>query len=134
LGVRTLQDLVRPEIRFISIAQPELAPYGQAAIDALKAAGLWETLQTRVVYANNISVARQYAATGNADAAFTASSLVLQDAGTIIQVDSSLYSPIDQAMGIVAASQRQSLARQFAAFVASVEGKAILRNSGYGIP
>jgi molybdate transport system substrate-binding protein len=130
----TLDSLLRPEIRFIAIAQPELAPYGKAAIEALKAAGLWERLQPKVVYANNINMARQFATTGNADVAFTAHSLVLKDPGNVTKVDPKLYTPIDQALGIVAASSQQSLAKQFTAFVMGTRGKEILRGSGYDVP
>jgi molybdate transport system substrate-binding protein len=83
-GVRELQDLVGPEVRFIAIAQPELAPYGQAAVEALRAAGLWDKLQSKFVYANSISAAKQLAESGNADAAFTAYSLVLQESGVVL--------------------------------------------------
>jgi len=78
-GVRELKDLARQSVRFIAIAQPELAPYGQAAVDSLKAAGLWDVLQPKVVFANNISQAKQFAISGNADAAFTAYSLAPVD-------------------------------------------------------
>jgi molybdate transport system substrate-binding protein len=132
-GIRTLEDLVQPEIRFIAIAQPELAPYGNAAVETLKASGLWDRLQPKMVYANSINMARQLATTGNADAAFTAYSLVLNDAGNVIKVDRKLYSPLDQALGIVAASSEQGPANQFTAFVAAAPGKGILRKNGYEV-
>ncbi|MEO5926285.1 MAG: molybdate ABC transporter substrate-binding protein [Bryobacteraceae bacterium] len=132
--LRTLNDLLRPEVRVIAIAEPELAPYGKAAVEAMKAAGLWDRVQPKIVYASNINMARQYATTGNADVAFTAYSLVLKDPGKVIRVDAKLYSPIDQALGVVAASAQQNLAKQFTAFVVAAQGKQILRKSGYTIP
>lgn len=133
-GLRELKDLARPDVKFISIAQPQLAPYGEAALEAIKAAGLWETLQPKIVYASNISMARQYAATGNANAALTAYSLVRKDAGAVVKVDPSLYKPIDQAAGIVESSGQAAQARQFLAFLAGLEGKKILSAHGYLIP
>ncbi len=130
-GVRQLKDLTRPEVKFISVAQPELAPYGKAAVEAMKAAGLWEALQPKIVYASNISMARQFAATGNANAAFTAYSLVLKDPGAVVKVDPSLYKPIDQAAGIVASSPQAMHARQFLAFLAGRDGKKVLEANGY---
>jgi molybdate transport system substrate-binding protein len=130
----SLDDLTRPEIRMIAIAQPELAPYGQAAVEAMRTAGLWDRLQPKLVFANNIGMARQFAATGNAEAAFTAYSLVMQEPGTILKVDPKLHAPLDQALGILTASTQQEPARAFAAFLASKEGKTILRNSGYIAP
>jgi molybdate transport system substrate-binding protein len=132
--VRTLNDLARPEIRVIAIAQPELAPYGKAAVETLKAVGLWEKVQPKIVYANSINMARQFATSGNADVAFTAYSLVLKDSGTVIKIDARLYSPLDQALGIVAASSHQELAKQFTSFLAGTQGRAILLKSGYDVP
>jgi molybdate transport system substrate-binding protein len=63
----TLNHLTAPRIRYIAIAQPELAPYGLAAVEALKAAHLWTALESKAVYATSISQARQMAASGNAD-------------------------------------------------------------------
>jgi molybdate transport system substrate-binding protein len=132
--LRELTDLLDPKIRYIAIAQPALAPYGQAAVEALKAAGLGDKLQSKFVYANSISDARQLASSGNADAAFTAYSLVLHDAGTVLKVDARLYQPIEQALGIVASSPRIREAQQFDSFLLGPEGQAILANSGYLAP
>lgn len=133
-GVRELKDLSGQQIRFIAIAQPELAPYGQATIEALRAAGLWEPLKPKVVYANNISLAKQLAASGNADAAFTAYSLVLHDPGTVLKVDPHLYHPIEQALAIVSSSERVEEAKKFRSFLLGAEGRTILAKSGYLLP
>jgi molybdate transport system substrate-binding protein len=133
-GIQQLKDLTSPKISFIAIAQPKLAPYGQAAIEALKNAGLWEPLQPKIVYANSISMAKQLAASGNADAAFTAYSLVLHERGTVLKVDPALYHPIEQALGIVASTSRMEEAQQFRSFLLGPEGRAILAKSGYLLP
>lgn len=132
--VRELKDLTRPEIRFIAIAQPALAPYGAAAVEAMKASGIWEALQPKIVYANDIRMARQYAATGNANAALTAYSLVLKERGTVLKIDSKLYTAIDQALGVVASSRQSTEARQFTAFVLGSEGRSIFSKGGYLVP
>ena len=98
IGIRELKDLAGQNVRFIAVAQPELAPYGQATIEVLKNADLWKVVQPKMVYANSISQARQMAASGNADAAFTAYSLVLHDRGTVLKIDPNLYHPIEQAI------------------------------------
>jgi molybdate transport system substrate-binding protein len=133
-GIRELHDLARPPVRFIAVAQPELAPYGQATIEALRQAGLWDATQPKIVYANSISMAKQMAATGNADAAFTAYSLVLHDQGIVVKVDPRLYHPIQQALAIVASSERTEEAMQFRSFLLGPEGSAILGNHGYLLP
>jgi molybdate transport system substrate-binding protein len=133
-AVGRIEDLVSPPVRTIAIAKPELAPYGEAAVESLKSAGIWDQVQGKVVYAENIAMARQYGSSGNADAAFTAYSLVLHDAGKIIQVDEKLHSPIAQELGIVAASTHQAEARKFTAFFLSGGGRDILRDFGYSFP
>jgi molybdate transport system substrate-binding protein len=133
-GVRELKDLAGPQIRFVAIAQPELAPYGQAAVEVLKRTGLWGSVQPKLVYGTSISMAKQYAASGSANAAFTAYSLVLHEKGTVLKIDSHLYKPIQQALGIVAASPHIEEARQFRSFLLGDEGRAILSNNGYELP
>ena len=134
LAVRELKDLAGPQIRFVAIAQPELAPYGQAAVDVLKGAGLWDSVQPKLVYGTSISMAKQYAASGSANAAFTAYSLVLHEKGTVLKIDSHLYKPIQQALAIVAASPHAEEARQFRSFLLGDEGQTILANGGYLLP
>ena len=133
-GIRELQDLAKPPVHFIAVAQPKLAPYGQATIEALHNAALWDATQPKIVYANSISMAKQMAATGNAEAAFTAYSLVLHEKGTVLKIDPRLYKPIQQALAIVATSQRIAEANQFRSYLLGPEGRAILTKSGYLLP
>jgi molybdate transport system substrate-binding protein len=133
-GVRELKDLAGQHVRFIAVAQPELAPYGQATIEALRNVGLWETVHPKLVYANSISQAKQLATSGNADAAFTAYSLVLHDRGTVLKIDPNLYHPIEQALAIVASSVRIEEAKQFRSFLLGAQGRTILAKSGYLLP
>jgi molybdate transport system substrate-binding protein len=134
IGVRELNDLTGSHVRFIAVAQPALVPYGQATIEALTNAGLWDALRPKVVYANSINQAREMAASGNADVAFTAYSLVLHDQGTVVNIDPHLYRPIKQALAIVAASVQIEQAKQFRSFLLSPEGRTILSKGGYLLP
>jgi len=133
-GIRELQDLAKQPVHFIAVAQPQLAPYGRATTETLKNAALWEVTQPKIVYANSISMAKQMAATGNAEAAFTGYSLVLHDKGTVVKIDPQLYNPIKQALAIVASSERIEEAKQFRSFLLGPEGRAILTKSGYLLP
>jgi molybdate transport system substrate-binding protein len=103
-------------------------------VDALQKLGIWEKVKAKVVYAENISMAKQYGRSKNADAVFTAYSLVLHEGGKVIQVDESLHKPIDQELGIVAKSNRQEAAKKFVAFLLTGAGKTILRGYGYQSP
>ena len=133
-GIQSLQDLVKPEIKFIAIAKPELAPYGQASVETLQRLGLWDRIQPKIVYAENINGAKQYGLSHNADAVFTAYSLVLHEPGRVIPVDGDLHQPIDQALGILASSAHQDAGRKFADFLLHGGGRQILRDSGYETP
>jgi molybdate transport system substrate-binding protein len=133
-GIRELKDLGRTQIRFIAIAQPELAPYGQATVEVLQGADLWQTVQPKLVYGTSISMAKQFAASGSANAAFTAYSLVLHETGTVLKIDPHLYKPIEQAVGVVTASTHLDEAQQFRSFLLGAEGRAILANRGYLLP
>jgi molybdate transport system substrate-binding protein len=126
-----IADLVKGEVRFVAIAKPELAPYGEAAVEALQRLNLWWQVQPKIVYAENINVAKQYGMSNNADAVFTAYSLVLHEAGKAIRVDEALHQPIDQELGIIARSKHLQSARKFVEFLLHGEGHAILLSSGY---
>jgi len=134
IEMKDLRDIVDPKIRYISVAQPKLAPYGQATVEALTKAGLWQAVQSRVIYANSISQAKQTATSGNAEVAFTAYSLVLSERGTILKVDPALYHPIQQALAVVSSSSQPENAKRFCVFLRSPAGQKILRDRGYLIP
>lgn len=129
-----LEDLGRGEVRRIALADPRLAPYGLAAEQALRAAGLWERLQPRLVFAENVAQALQYAETGNAEAALVAFSLCRQAQGRWIMVPAELHQPLDQALVLVRDSPRVREARSFAAFLLGPQGQGILRSFGYEVP
>jgi molybdate transport system substrate-binding protein len=130
--IRTLADLTKSSIRTIAVATPALAPYGAAAIDTLKQAGLWDKLQRKVVYAPSIAIAKQFADTGNAEAAFTALALTINQKENQFEVKTP--KPIDQAAAIIKASKEQKDARAFMAFLASPEAREILHRFGYADP
>ena len=129
--VDTPQDLTRAEVTHLAIANPQFAPYGQAAVETLKTLRIWDAIQPKVVFAQNVSMATQYAATRNADAAFTALALVYDQGGRKIQIAEDLHQPIDQAIAVVRGSRRPDEARKFVEFVLSAPAKQILKRYGY---
>ncbi len=129
-----LQDLAGDEIRIIALAKPEVAPYGRAAVETLRSLRLWDQVQPKLVYAQNVLMARQFAESGNADVAFTASSVLKAEVGRQIEVDEQLHGPIDQALGILRGSSRSADARRFAQFVVGEDGQTLLRRFGYRSP
>ena len=122
-------------MRKIAIANPALAPYGLAAQQAFAKAGLTQTVAARLVTAENIGQALQYAQSGNADVALTALSLVVDDrTDPYVIVPDNLHAPIAQSVGLVKASAQQALARQFIAFLTSKAAAPIWKRYGYELP
>jgi molybdate transport system substrate-binding protein len=132
--IHSLNDLTKSGIRAIGVARPELAPYGEAAVEALKNSGLWDKLEAKIVYAPSIAIAKQFADTGNTEASFTALALTIGQSGDRYMVDEKLHKPIDQALGIVAASEERKNARAFTAFLAGPAARDILTRFGYAYP
>lgn len=129
--INRIEDITRPEVERIAIAKPDVAPYGRATVEALRALKLWQQVEPKVIYGQNVSQTRQYAATGNAEVAFIPQSLVKSNEGQSIEVDEQLHQPIDQAIAVVKDSRQQEAAQQFIAFVLSPEGQALLERYGY---
>src|ERR1700728_2459171 len=115
--IAKIEDLKANDVHIIAVANPKLAPYGAAAVETLQHVGLWDQVKDKIVYAENINMAKQYGTSKNADAVFTAYSLVFKESGKAIQVDESLHQPIVQKLGIVASSKHRDAAQSFVTFV-----------------
>jgi len=131
LGVETVEDLLRPEVRRVAIANPEHAPYGVAARQSLQTAGLWESVQPKLVFGENVRQALQFAETGDVDVAIVPLSLSTSSGGRWKLIPESLHTPIDQALAVVSGSPRQTQARDFATFICGSEAGSILREYGF---
>jgi molybdate transport system substrate-binding protein len=130
--VERIEDLARDGVTHVAIANPQLAPYGRAAVETLHALHLWETVQPKIVYGQNISTTTQYAATGNADAAFTALALVHDKAGgRKIEVPENLHTPLNQAIAVVRGTPKPDQARKFVEFITSAKAREVFQQYGY---
>ena len=129
--------LLDPTVQKIAIANPEHAPYGRAAVEALKHAGIYEKVQPKLVYGENISQAAQFVQSGNAQAGIIALSLAVSPAmksGQRWGVPVEQYSPIEQAVVILKSARDKDSARAFLAFVSSDAGQRTLANYGFATP
>ncbi len=129
LSINSLDSLTDPRITHIAIANPNHAPYGVAAQQALQRAGLWDKVKDKVVLAENVRQCLQYAETGNAQVALLAWSLVISRNGVL--VPESLHDPILQAGGVVAASSRRKDAADLLDLLLSPQGRALLARFGF---
>ena len=118
----------------ISIANPAAAPYGAAAVETMKALGLYDSLQAKVVQGNSIAQAYQFIDTGNAELGFVAlSQLAKVTAGSRWVVPQSLYKPILQDAVLLKKGDDSAPARAFLAFLKTPEARAIIEKYGYGL-
>ncbi|HWS85898.1 MAG TPA: molybdate ABC transporter substrate-binding protein [Pyrinomonadaceae bacterium] len=134
LKLERVEDLARPEFKKVAIANPEHAPYGAAAREALQTAGVWEAVAPKLVYGENISQTLQYAESGNVDAAIVALSLSTQSEGRWVLIPAELHKPLNQALAVIKATKHEQEARRFAAFVNSAEGRGVMRKYGFVLP
>ncbi len=130
----TPADLLAPTIRHIALANPAHAPYGLAARQALEAAGVWEKLQEKLVFAENVRQTLQFVQSGEVEVAIVARSVADVPEITWTLLDESLYKPLDQALAIVTASPNKAAAAQFTALVLSDQGRSVLKKYGFSLP
>jgi len=119
----------------IAIANPEHAPYGRAAVAAMRGAGVYDRVSSRLVLGENVSQAAEFVTTGNADAGLVALSLVLSDpvreVGTWWEVPADSFPRLDQG-GVVLRDSAGARAVRDA--LLSPEGQAIMQRYGFTLP
>lgn len=127
----SLEDLRKNNITRVAIANPEHAPYGMAAKEALRSAGLWDELKPKLVYGENIRQALQFVESGNAEAGIIARSIADSPGIDYAEVPSALHEPISQAAGVVSSSKEKEGARAFIKFVNGPKGSSIMKKYGF---
>ncbi|MDO8813251.1 MAG: molybdate ABC transporter substrate-binding protein [Gallionella sp.] len=137
-GRMTLADLDDSSIRKIAIANPKHAPYGKRAEEALKAAGVWEKVEAKLVYGENVAQAAQFVQTGNAQAGIIALSLALSPElakqGSYALISDRLHQPLEQGFIITKRAAENPLAQAFARFMAGKEARAVMTRYGFVLP
>lgn len=130
----SLEELAQDRYVKIAIANPEHAPYGAAAKQALERAGVYERVKSRLVYGENILQTKQLADSGNADVAIIALSLAIDGGGAYAEVPEDRYDPLDQALVVCAPPDRSVDAEAFTAWIGDAQGRAIMRRYGFLLP
>jgi len=131
-----MEILTDPSVKRIAIAKPELAPYGDRAIECLKSSGLYDKVKDKIVYADNISQTAQFAQTGNAEVGFLAYALTMtpEMKGSVYMIDSKSYKPVAQAMVIVKGWKANPEATKLMNYVLSAACRPIFEKYGYLVP
>jgi molybdate transport system substrate-binding protein len=134
----TLANLTDPKIARIAIANPKHAPYGKRAEEALRASGLWEKVEPKLVYGENIAHTAQFVQTGNAQVGVIALSLALNPElakhGGYWLIPDKLHEPLEQAYIITKRAAGNKLAQQFADYMGSPAARAVMIRYGFVLP
>lgn len=134
-GLDVLRD---SRVRRIAIANPELAPYGRAAVAALRQQGLYDAVQGKLVFGENISQAAQLVESGNADAGILSTSLALgpalRTAGSSFAIPATAHPPIAQAAVVLTASRNKDIARAFVNYLKQPDARRLLQDFGLEPP
>lgn len=129
-------DLAERSFGRIAIANPEHAPYGVAAVQALQSARIYDLVSDRLVYGENVSDAYRLATSGNVDAALVSLSLVIanNNGGRFIVVPEDAHKPLQQVLVVIAKGDRAFSAKAFVAMVTGTAGRDVMRKYGFLLP
>jgi len=132
-----LKALLDPSVRKIAIANPQHAPYGQAAVSAMQKEGIYEKVKDKFVFGENISQTASLIVSGSADIGVIALSLAsspnMKDKGRYAEIPGDEYPPIDQAVVILKSSKNKAVAQQFLAYVQRPAMVDLLKQYGFEV-
>jgi molybdate transport system substrate-binding protein len=130
--------LLDPSVKKIAIANPQHAPYGRAAVAALKHAGLYDQVSDRLVLGENISQAAQFAESGNAQVGFVAlahaAAPAMQGKGKYWEVPADFYPALAQGVVVIVPSQHKKEATDLVEYMKTTEAADLLRKYGFSVP
>jgi molybdate transport system substrate-binding protein len=133
-----LEALLDGPVKKIALANPQHAPYGRAAVAALKHAGLYNRLSDRFVMGENVSQAAQFGESGNAQAGFVALahavSPAVKSAGRFWVVPAEYYPPLEQGVVVLSSSHHKKETGDFLAFLRTRDASGVLRRYGFTLP
>lgn len=125
------------DVKHIALANPKTAPYGQAAMEVLAHYNLTDSLKNKLVYGESIAQTNQFILSAAADVGFTAKSVVhapqVKGKGHWVDVDPSIYAPIQQGIVVLKKAAHAKAALSFENFLLSTKGKKILKDFGYSV-
>ena len=134
IKIQDIKDLIQPEVKRVAIANPNHAPYGIAAREALQSVGIWNAIQSKLVLGENVRQTQQYAETGNVDVAIVALSLSVNKPGRWQLIPQEQHQPLDQMLAVVKSTNHETQARKFAAFINNSAGRQVMRKYGFVLP
>lgn len=134
----TLASLADPNITRIAIANPKHAPYGKRAEEALRASGMWDKVEPKLVYGENISHTAQFVQTKNAQVGIIALALAinpeLASKGGYWLIPDNLHEPLEQGFIITKEGANNALAKRFADYMGGKPARAVMTKYGFVLP
>lgn len=130
----SVEALAREQYSWIALANPEHAPYGIAARQALASAGIHESVQSRLILAENVRQAVQFAETRSVDVSMAALSLMDSTRHRWTRVPPELHEPLVQTVAVIAGRPRTDAAHGFVTFLLGPDGREILRRYQFVLP
>lgn len=134
----TLTNLTDPSIHRIAIANPAHAPYGERAREVLQAQRIWDNVEKKLVYGENIAQAAQFVISGNAQVGLLALSIAknpeMQKKGRYVLIPDTLHTPLEQGYVILKRAADNKSASRFAAFMVTDISRKIMKNYGFLLP
>ncbi|MNS04758.1 Molybdate-binding periplasmic protein precursor [compost metagenome] len=131
--VRELGDLLRPEVRWVVIPNPEVAPNGAVAAELLRRDGLWDAVRPKLLLSNDAQQALHFADTDNDAVAIVPLALCAGTAGRYLVIPEHRHLPLDHTLALTRSTQHPVQARAFSAFVSSPPGRDILQRYGFAV-
>jgi molybdate transport system substrate-binding protein len=131
---KSLEELTDARFEHIAIANPEHAPYGMAAVEALKSARIYDQVKSKLVFGSNVQQTLELAQTGRTSTAIVALSLATVNKGITLVIDESLHQPLDQALIVCKHGQARATATEFAAFLKEKTTHQIMKKYGFLLP
>lgn len=133
-----MEVLLDPSVKKIAIANPEHAPYGRAAVAALKHSGLYDRVADRLVLGENVSQAAQFVESGNAQVGFVALAHAMAPGmsakGKYWEVPADAYPPLAQGVVVLTHSQHRKEAAEFVEYIKTKEASDVFRKYGFTVP
>jgi len=133
-----MNALLAPSVKKIAIANPQHAPYGRAAVAALKHAGVYDRVSDRLVLGENVAQAAQFVESGNAQAGFVALAHALapgmSSKGKYWEVPAEFYPPLAQGAVVLSHSQHKKEADEFLEYIKMKEATELLKKYGFTLP
>ncbi|HBD93742.1 MAG: molybdate ABC transporter substrate-binding protein [Spirochaetes bacterium GWF1_31_7] len=134
LKIDDVKDLLKPDFKKISIADPSHAPYGLAVKETLQSLELWEKMESKFVYGKDIQHSLTLLKTGNVEAGFISLSVVNNEEYNFIILDDALHNSLRQAIAVVKGTKFEKEARAFIKYVNGQNGRPIMKKYGFVLP